>query len=203
VHRSEHSVNEGVEPETSKFLENAMNSRVQPSGKTRTPAVGSGTLSPESESTPRSNPDIVSDLKETAKSATDTLKHQASDLGAEVGHELNKTASAQKEKGAEALRSLAQAMNAAAQQLNGQSPAVANRVRETATKVEALSESLAGKDVSDLLKSAATLAREQPAWFLGGALAVGFGVARFLMSNAPQDTRGRSNDRQRSDAYGS
>jgi hypothetical protein len=180
-----------------------MNSRVQPSGKTRTSAASSTSRSGESEGTRRSNPDIVSDLKETAKSAADTLKHQASDLGAEVGHELNKTASAQKEKGAEALRSFAQAMNAAAQQLTGQSPAVASRVRQTATKVEALSESLAGKDVSDLLKSAANLAREQPAWFLGGAVAVGFGLTRFLMSNPPQRTAGRIGDGQRSDLHGS
>jgi gas vesicle protein len=176
-----------------------MNSRVQPSGKTRSAA---SSTSRSGESKGHRNNDIVSDVRDTAKSAADTLKHQASDLGAEVGHELNKTASAQKERGAEALRSFAQAMNAAAQQLTGQSPAVANRVRETATKVEALSDSLAGKDVSDLLKSAANLAREQPAWFLGGAVAVGFGVTRFLMSKPPQ-TAVRAGRRQRSDVHGS
>jgi hypothetical protein len=180
-----------------------MNSRVQPSGKTRTSAANSASRSGEPAGNRRSNPDIVSDLKDTAKSAADTLKHQASDLGAEVGHELNKTASAQKERGAEALRSFAKAMNAAAQQLTGQSPAVASRVRQTATKVEALSESLADKDVSDLLRSAANLAREQPAWFLGGAVAVGFGLTRFLMSNPPQRNAGRIGDGQRSDLHGS
>jgi hypothetical protein len=180
-----------------------MNSRVRPSGKTRTSATTPITRSEESKVHRPDDPDIVSELRDTAKSAADTLKHQAAELGTEVGHELNRTASAQKEKGAEALRSFAQAMNAAAQQLTGQSPAVANRVRETATKVEALSESLAGKDVSDLLKSAATLAREQPAWFVGGAVAVGFGVTRFLMSNPPDHTAIRPNDQQRSDAHGS
>jgi len=122
-------------------------------------------------------------VKDAAKSAGQTLKHQASELGEEVGHELSKTASAQKERGAEALRNFASAMNAAADHLNTQSPAIADRVRDTAGKFEALSDNISEKEVADLLKSAANLAREQPAWFIGGAVAVGFGVTRFLMSN--------------------
>ena len=186
-----------------------MNSRVQsgrPSATTR-PATGAPELRPGKTAgsrDPGESVDIISDVKEAAKSAGQTLKHQASDLGAEVGHELNKTASAQKEKGAEALRSFAGAMNAAADELNDQSPTVANRVRDTASKLEALSENIAEKDVSELLNSAAKLAREQPAWFLGGAVAVGFGLTRFLMTNPPQQTGAKSpNGSRGSKSHGS
>ena len=95
-------------------------------------------------------------------------------------------------------------MNAAADELNDQSPAAANRVRDTASKIEALSENIAEKDVSELLNSAAKLAREQPAWFLGGAVAVGFGVTRFLMANPPQKTGAKSRNGSRgSKSHGS
>ena len=186
-----------------------MNSRVQsgrPSATTR-PAAGAPDLSPSKTAKSRDigeSADIISDMKDAAKSAGQTLKHQASDLGAEVGHELNKTASAQKEKGAEALRSFAGAMNAAADELDDQSPAAANRVRDTAGKMEALSENIAEKDVSELLKSAAKLAGAQPAWFIGGAVAVGFGVTRFLMANPPHGTGAKSRNGSRgSKSHGS
>lgn len=168
-----------------------MNSRVQSGRSPASSSTASPDLRPAKTAKSRDageNADIISDVKDAAKSAGQTLKHQATDLGAEVGHELNKTASAQKEKGAEALRSFAGAMNAAANELEDQSPAAADRVRDTASKIEALSENIAEKDVSELLNSAAKLAREQPAWFLGGAVAVGFGVTRFLMANPPQKT---------------
>ena len=55
----------------------------------------------------RDDTDIVADARDVAKIATETLKHQASELGIEVGHELNKAASDQKERGAEALRTFA------------------------------------------------------------------------------------------------
>ena len=185
-----------------------MNSRVQTGRSTATTrsAAGEPDLRPgkTAKSGSGESADIISDVKDAARSAGQTLKHQASDLGAEVGHELKKTASAQKEKGAEALRSFAGAMNAAADELSDQSPAAADRVRDTASKIEALSENIAEKDVGELLNSAAKLAREQPAWFLGGAIAVGFGVTRFLMANPPRQTGAKSRNASRgSKSYGS
>ena len=167
-----------------------MNSRVQPgrsAGAASPPAKG-GNPSDSSSREPatsgrNASGDVIADIKDAARSAGQTLKHQASDLGAEVGHEFEKTASVQKERGAEALRGFAGAMNAAADQMTTQSPTIARHIRDTASKVEAVSDNIAEKDVSDLLKSAAELAREQPAWFIGGAVAVGFGLTRFLMSN--------------------
>lgn len=185
-----------------------MNPRVQPGRSTATTRSAAGTPEPKSVKTPRSSDraegaDIISDVKDAARSAGQTLKHQASDLGAEVGHELNKAAATQKERGADALRSFAGAMNAAADELREQSPAAASRVRDTAGKIEALSDTIAEKDVSELLNSAAQLAREQPAWFLGGAVAVGFGVTRFLMANPPKETASPGNAIRGSKSHGS
>lgn len=186
-----------------------MNSRVQSGRSPATTRPAAGAPDQRSGKAAKSrdageSADIISDVRDAAKSAGQTLKHQASDLGREVGHELSKTASAQKEKGAEALRSFAGAMNAAADELGDQSPAAASRVRDTASKIEALSENIAEKDISELLNSAAKLAREQPAWFLGGAVAVGFGVTRFLMANPPPKTVTKSSNGSRgSKSHGS
>ena len=179
-----------------------MNSRVHSGRSPATTRSSAGAPDQRSGQTAKSrnageSADIISDVRDAVASAGQTLKHQASDLGAEVGHELSKTASAQKEKGAEALRGFAGAMNAAADALGDQSPAAANRVRDTASKLEALSENIAEKDISELLNSAAKLAREQPAWFLGGAVAVGFGVTRFLMANPPPKTVAKSSNGSR------
>ena len=137
------------------------------------------------ESTRSSSPSLGSDLKETAQSATDALRQQASELARDVGHELNKTGEDQKMRGADAIRHVARAIDSAASELESQSPTVARTVHETARQVEGLSDNLSGRSVNELIQSATELARAQPALFVGGSVVAGFALARFLMSSSP------------------
>ena len=63
---------------------------------------------------------------------------------------------------------------------------VARTVHEAARGVESLSDNLSNRNVNELIDSAAQLARAQPALFIGGSIAAGFALARFLKSSGRQ-----------------
>src|SRR5438552_7479522 len=89
---------------------------------------------------------LSKDLKEAAKTASRAVKDQASDFATSVGHELSKTAEDQKARGVEAMQSFARAITCAAAELEGQSPRVAQSVRDAAKKVEGLSENISSRN---------------------------------------------------------
>jgi dGTP triphosphohydrolase len=127
-------------------------------------------------------------LKETAQTAADAVRQQAVQFAQDVGHELSKTGEAEKARGAHAMRHFARAINSAATELESQSPTVARTVHQTARQVERLSDNLSGRSANELIESAAQLARTQPALFIGGSLAAGFALARFLKSSSRQQS---------------
>src|SRR3982750_2492682 len=65
---------------------------------------------------------LTKDVKEAAKTTTRAVKQQASNFASDIGHELSKTAEDQKMRGVEAIQGFTQAINTAADQLEGQSP---------------------------------------------------------------------------------
>ncbi len=127
-----------------------------------------------------------SGLKATAKGATDAIRQQAAQFAEEVGHELGSTAESQKARGVDALRRVARAIDSAASELAGQSPTIAQPIRDAARRVDELSDNLSKRDVSELVDSATRLARTQPILFLGGSVAAGFALGRFLKSSRPR-----------------
>ena len=131
-------------------------------------------------------PSLRVGLKETAQTAADALRQQATQFAQDVGNELSKTGEAQKTRGADAMRQFARAIDSAGKELESQSPTVARTVHETAQQVVNLSDNLSSRSVNELINSAAQLARTQPALFVGGSLAAGFALARFLKSSSRQ-----------------
>jgi hypothetical protein len=127
---------------------------------------------------------INDSVKETARTAADAVRRQASHFMGDVGHELNATGEAQKARGVDAIRGLARAIDSAADDLEPQSPGIAGAVHQAARGVESLSEQLSNRKVNELVDSAVRLARAQPALFIGGSVVAGFALARFLRSSA-------------------
>lgn len=125
-------------------------------------------------------------LKDTAQTAAEAVRQQATQFAGDVGHELSKTGEAQKARGVDAIRSFARAIDSAGAELESQSPMVARTVHEAARRVDGLSDNLSNRNVNELIDSAAQLARTQPALFFGGSIAAGFALARFLKSSARQ-----------------
>ena len=130
---------------------------------------------------------LTKEIKEAAETAIRAVEAQASEFTSDVGHELNRVLEQQKARGADAIRGVARAINAAAAEMQGQAPLVAQYVRNAAGKVEGLSESIKGRNVNDLVRAASELARSQPMLFLGSAVAAGFVLSRFLKSSAKED----------------
>ena len=157
-------------------------------------ASGTPASRPEWEVT-RDTRTLSTQVTDTAKSAGEAVTEQATELVTDIGHELSKTAEAQKTRGVEALRHFAHAMDGAATELEGQSPKASQSIRTAAQKVEQLSDTLGNRGVDGLLRDATDLARSQPVLFFGGAVAAGFALARFLKSSAthrPAEERSQS-----------
>jgi hypothetical protein len=133
-----------------------------------------------------SQPPLSASVKETAQTAAEAVRQQATRFAEDVGHELGKTGEAQKARGVDAIRRFARVIDSAADELEGDSPAVAKTVHEAARRVDGLSDNLSSRNVNELIESAAQLARTQPALFIGGSVAAGFALARFLKSSARQ-----------------
>jgi hypothetical protein len=142
----------------------------------------------------RTSAQLGSDLKQAARSAQRAVKEQASNFAADVGHELGQTAEEQKVRGVEAMQGFVRAINSAAGELDGQSPTVARYVRDAAQQVEALSNNIRGKSVTELMHAASDVARSQPAVFIAAAVASGFALSRFLKSSANRDDGGQQSD---------
>ena len=123
-------------------------------------------------------------VKDTARTASDAVRQQAAKFAEDVGHELNKTGEAQKARGVEAIRCVARAIDSAADELENQSPQVASTVHQAARRVDELSDNLSNRNLNELIDSVTQLARSQPALFLGGSVAAGFALARFLKSSS-------------------
>jgi hypothetical protein len=129
---------------------------------------------------------LSSDLQQAVKATTRAVKAQASEFGADVGHELSQVAEAQKIRGVEAMQGFARAVDSAAAGLAEQSPMVARYVRDAAKQVDGFSNNIRGRSVTELMHAATDLARSQPVLFFAGALAAGFALSRFLKSSSPE-----------------
>jgi ElaB/YqjD/DUF883 family membrane-anchored ribosome-binding protein len=133
---------------------------------------------------------LSADLREAATSMGRAAKEQASEFAAGIGSELGKTAEGQKARGVETLQCFVRAIGSAAGELESQSPKVAQSVRQAASKVGNLSDTISNRSVDELLKAATDLARSQPLAFMGGAALAGFALSRFLKSSSRNSDAG-------------
>src|SRR5690554_111803 len=133
------------------------------------------------------------EMKEEIRHTGETLKHEARRTAQALKEEARETvrqmANRQKESAAGELGSLAHALRRAADDLEGQSHLPVDRyVRSAADSLERLSESLRQRDVNTMIGRLERYAREQPAVVVGGALAVGFLLARVLWNASSMST---------------
>ncbi|MDQ7914403.1 hypothetical protein RCF34_14920 [Pseudomonas sp. 102515] len=90
---------------------------------------------------------------------------------------------------ADQLGAIAQSAQAAADELEDKDTlGLAHYVSDMARSLTGLAEDLRGKSAEQLLHQAGTLARDNPALFLTGSIAIGFGLSRFLKASSQPDT---------------
>jgi len=115
--------------------------------------------------------------QKTASAATDRLKNRARDKARDLAEQ-------QKAAGADQLGGMAQAMEAAAGELQKQMPFAAEYVDDVAARLDDLASALRERSVDDMLGNVSDFARRQPAVFFAGAIAAGFALSRFAKSSA-------------------
>ncbi len=123
----------------------------------------------------------LGDVAEQAKAEAERLTREARQQGISW---LDR----QKDQTASTLEMTGKAIQEVGHKLEQQGQGMIGEYAETAAKqVEHLSQFLKQRDVEQLMREMEYTARRQPAYFLGGAFALGFLAARFLRSSAPRD----------------
>jgi hypothetical protein len=118
--------------------------------------------------------------------AAEVLQQQAGQVTMKVREQAKSQLSGQKERAAEQLRGVVDALGETAQSLRQQDHAgIAGYTDSTAQQLERVAQQLQQKDVDQLLKDAGNAIRQRRGLFLGGAFVVGVLGARFLKSAAP------------------
>lgn len=133
--------------------------------------------------------DVGAEIGERARATFDHARDDARALADRARDAALSAFDRQKAEAATQLDGLAQAFRNAAESLDRQDYGpVARYAGLAAESLGGIAEALNEQDLPSLLDSARSLARRQPALFVGGAVALGFGLARFLKSSSDPGT---------------
>ena len=105
-------------------------------------------------------------------------KDRGAALAGAVGDRITSTAESSKQDLAGRLEEVAQTMHRSGEQLEGQQDWIAKLVEHGADELSGLATTLRTNDLQSLLGSLGSLARRQPALFVGASMAAGFALAR-------------------------
>lgn len=140
---------------------------------------------------PHSGADVKETAQEMAQQTQEKTGQVAEQAKAQVMEQATNQVTSQKDRAVTSLGSVAGALRQAGQHLrdNEQAP-VAQYADKAADRVEQFAQQLGSKDVQELVRDVENYARRQPAFFLGGAFALGLLAARFLKSTGQREGDG-------------
>lgn len=128
---------------------------------------------------------------------TETLKQQgretAHDVGEAAQHQAESYFSQQRDKAADHSHKLTGVLHKMADEFdNQQQPFFSRPARKLADSTERFSQNLRDKDLRSVCDEAQRFSRREPALFIGGVIAAGFLVSRFLRSSGQHDSGQKS-----------
>ena len=124
-------------------------------------------------------------MEQQAREATEEVTREAREAAGQMKQQAYSAADKQKDAAAQQVGSWAQALRTASEDLRNQGQdIVAGYIGQAADGLERASGTVRERDVDDLIGTVEDFARRQPVAFLGGAVAAGFGLARFMRSSA-------------------
>jgi len=119
--------------------------------------------------------DALHNLQDDAKALFDTAREQGSEHLDEY-----------RERAADEIENLARSATSAAEQLqDNDTLGLSHYITDVADGLGNFAGSLRGKSADELLQQVGRLARDNPALFLTGSIALGFGLSRFMRASAP------------------
>lgn len=126
-------------------------------------------------------------------------------LVSQASEAMMNTAEQQKAAGAAFVSGMAGAVRRAAGEFDGQLPQAASYIRYAADQLDTVSDSFRRRDIGQLVSDVQSMARRQPALFLGATFLAGFAAVRFLKSSSENSRQGYSRmdeDEMRNSRYG-
>lgn len=134
-----------------------------------------------------SGPGDTGDRAPWVSSAAERAQGAASEAADKIESQVRDAAEQQKEAGAEKIGGVADAMKAAANDLEGKVPLASEYVDEVAGQLGSVAAALRTRSIDDMVGNLADFARKQPAAFFVGAVAAGFAVSRFAKSSVKRE----------------
>ncbi len=133
---------------------------------------------------------IGSKAASDAAGVVDDLQDRASSLSGKVSDKLATAADDQKNTAASKLEDLATTVHRAGEQFEGHQDVVAKLIERGADELGGLARTLRSNDLNSLMSQLQTLAKRQPALFVGVAVLAGFSAVRFVKVAASCGTSG-------------
>ncbi len=127
---------------------------------------------------------VIDQTQQTAGQVVDQAQEKVGQVVDQAKQQTTSLLASRKDQATDTLSTVAQALRQTGQHLREQEQApVAGLADQVATRVESVSGYLHGRDVRQLVDDTEDFARQRPAVFVGGALALGVLAARFLKSS--------------------
>jgi hypothetical protein len=146
------------------------------------PTMNPGSADAQQRSVPPN--DALHNLQDDAKALFDTAREQGSEHLDEY-----------RERAADEIENLARSATSAAEQLqDNDTLGLSHYITDVADGLGSFAGSLRGKSADELLQQVGRLARDNPALFLTGSIALGFGLSRFMRASAPDLAQSASSD---------
>lgn len=129
------------------------------------------------------------------------LKEDARDVKREMGATAREQAQSGQHQLADGADALSEAIDAAASSLDHHDrEGLARYARELSSNLASAAGQLEGRSVDELARDAKRLARNSPALFMLGSIAVGFGLSRFFKASAERDHHDEHDVRRNDDS---
>lgn len=121
----------------------------------------------------------------TTQKISNELKSKTQEASTAVKQEASKKLDENREKAASEIETLAHAARVAASDLKEQNhEGLSHYIIDMADQVTALAGGLRNKSIDDLMQEAQKIARNNPALFIAGGIAIGLGIARFAKASS-------------------
>jgi uncharacterized phage infection (PIP) family protein YhgE len=133
--------------------------------------------------------EAVSKVADVAQEASSQAKQAAASLASEANQQAKGFLNQQLASGADLVGNIADSLRAAADNLNQNTPQLAEIARGAAERVEDFSRDMRGQSVEELMRTASDFTRRQPALVFGFASLAGFLLMRMVKSNPPSSAR--------------
>ena len=129
---------------------------------------------------------LADTAQQTAQQAAEGLRQTATSLASDTRDRMKGLLSEKVASGAELVGQVASSARRAADDLERNSPQISGVLRDASVRMEEFSRSLHGKSVDELVETASSYARRQPAMLFGAAAVAGFALFRLFKAGSEE-----------------